>query len=166
MPRSYVPRSAHAARTQLVWGVALLVVGIVITAATYANASQRGGTYIISFGPIIFGALRIVTALPVLLRSRQQAPAPGWTSPAPPSAGTWSPSAAPGWPQSSSPAVAGPAGTAPYGMQAQPAAATLAGPTSAPGPVMPPPGWYPDPSGDPLARRWDGSSWTDETRPN
>lgn len=28
-----------------------------------------------------------------------------------------------------------------------------------------PPGWYPDPANPSVQRRWDGSSWTDETQP-
>lgn len=27
------------------------------------------------------------------------------------------------------------------------------------------PGWYPDPSGQPLMRWWDGVTWTDQTQP-
>jgi len=29
----------------------------------------------------------------------------------------------------------------------------------------PPPGWYPDPSGQPLQRWWDGQQWTGQTQP-
>jgi len=32
-------------------------------------------------------------------------------------------------------------------------------------PTLPPPGWYPDPAGDPRRqRRWDGRQWTDQWR--
>lgn len=34
---------------------------------------------------------------------------------------------------------------------------------SAPGPV--PAGWYPDPTGSPCLREWDGKAWTSDTRP-
>lgn len=27
------------------------------------------------------------------------------------------------------------------------------------------PGWFPDPDGKPCSRYWDGSSWTEQTRP-
>ena len=33
----------------------------------------------------------------------------------------------------------------------------------APGPQSFPPGWYPDPSGAPLQRYWDGTTWTAQT---
>ena len=48
---------------QIMFGAALLVVGIIITAATYSSASQSGGTYLIAYGPIIFGVIRIVRGL-------------------------------------------------------------------------------------------------------
>ena len=32
-------------------------------------------------------------------------------------------------------------------------------------PAAAPPGWYPDPEGGKGMRRWDGSSWTEERRP-
>jgi uncharacterized membrane protein len=39
-------------------GLLLLIAGIVITAVTYSSACENGGTYIIAFGPIIFGAIK------------------------------------------------------------------------------------------------------------
>lgn len=32
-------------------------------------------------------------------------------------------------------------------------------------PTSPAPGWYPDPTGSPQTRWWDGSAWTEQTRP-
>jgi hypothetical protein len=39
------------ANRQLAFGAVLLVLGIVIAAATYGNASTPSGTYIIAYGP-------------------------------------------------------------------------------------------------------------------
>lgn len=62
----------------LKWGIGLLVVGVVITVGTYVAARSRGGgTYIISFGPIIFGLLRMIQAGSALMRFRQQGYQPG-----------------------------------------------------------------------------------------
>lgn len=51
--------------SQLAVGGVLLVLGIIITAVTYGNASASptGGTYIIASGPIIFGAISIIRGL-------------------------------------------------------------------------------------------------------
>jgi hypothetical protein len=55
-------RSARATR-ELGIGALLLVVGIVITAATYGSASESGGTYIIAYGPIVVGVIKIIRGL-------------------------------------------------------------------------------------------------------
>lgn len=34
-------------------------------------------------------------------------------------------------------------------------------PNEAPAPISPPPGWYADPSGQPVQRWWDGTRWTE-----
>jgi hypothetical protein len=44
-------------------GSILLVVGIAITAVTYDSASQQGGTYIIAWGPMVYGAIRLFKGL-------------------------------------------------------------------------------------------------------
>jgi hypothetical protein len=44
-------------------GVALLAIGLVITAVTYSSASHSGGTYIIALGPIIGGVFRLFRGL-------------------------------------------------------------------------------------------------------
>jgi hypothetical protein len=41
----------------------LLVVGLVITAVTYGSASSGGGTYIIAYGPMIVGVIKIIRGL-------------------------------------------------------------------------------------------------------
>ena len=48
---------------QLTLGVALLVVGVVITAVTYGSATGGGGTYIIAYGPIIVGVIKVIRGL-------------------------------------------------------------------------------------------------------
>lgn len=50
---------------QIIAGVALLVLGLIITVATYSSASSSpsGGTYIVAYGPIIFGVVSIFRGL-------------------------------------------------------------------------------------------------------
>lgn len=58
--------------TQIMIGVAIFAVGLVITIATYANASNSstGGTYFVAYGPMIVGAITVVRGLIALARSR------------------------------------------------------------------------------------------------
>jgi hypothetical protein len=122
---SYSPRTYQGAKRQLIYGIVLLVIGIGVSVGTYTWASQNGGgTYFISFGPIIFGLLRIGTAIPVLMRARGQGQSSdGWAPPPFPSRpgqGTWAPGQTglpptPGTPWASAPVGPGPglpAGTA------------------------------------------------------
>ena len=44
-------------------GLVLLVIGIIVTAVTYDSASREGGTYIIAWGPMVFGAIRLFKGL-------------------------------------------------------------------------------------------------------
>ena len=57
-----VARRARADR-MIIIGTVSLVIGALITAATYSSASQSGGTYIIAYGAIITGIVEIVTGL-------------------------------------------------------------------------------------------------------
>lgn len=65
-PRDLVRENEHqhqrraAAQRQLGVGVLLLLVGIVVTAATYANASKSGGSYVVAYGAIIVGVIKII----------------------------------------------------------------------------------------------------------
>ena len=54
-----------AANRSLIIGVILVVIGVVITAATYSAAAsnRHGGTYIVAYGPIAVGILRILRGL-------------------------------------------------------------------------------------------------------
>jgi hypothetical protein len=168
--RSYAPTSLRAARTQLIIGTVLLVAGILITAVTYSNASSSptGGTYFVMWGPLIFGFIRGVTALPVLVRARR-AVAQGQGAQPAYQVGT-APHTAPAWGGQAGLVPQGPAG---WGSQAGPAPqvapgwadqAVVSGPggggPAAGGPV---PGWYPDPSGRSGSRWWDGAAWTEHT---
>lgn len=62
-PRSVDHERRAYANRQLVWGVVLLGIGIVVTAATYGSASQSGGSYIIAYGPMIVGVIKIFRGL-------------------------------------------------------------------------------------------------------
>lgn len=129
----------------LKWGVGLLVVGVVITIGTYVAARSRGGgTYVISFGPIIFGLLRIVQAGSALTRFRQRGYPRGYD---------------PGYPQgyepfpTATPATASPLLVcAPVGVGTPTATGT-------------PAGWYPDPGDGGGLRYFDGAAWTAHTSP-
>jgi hypothetical protein len=46
----------------IVLGGLLVGVGLVITVGTYA-AAANGGTYVVAFGPIIFGGIRLLKGL-------------------------------------------------------------------------------------------------------
>jgi hypothetical protein len=54
----------RSARRSIWIGLALSVGGLVLTIVTYANASDSGGgTYIIAYGPMLFGVLTLITGL-------------------------------------------------------------------------------------------------------
>jgi hypothetical protein len=44
-------------------GLILIVIGILITIVTYDSASKSGGTYIVAFGPIIVGVIKLFRGL-------------------------------------------------------------------------------------------------------
>ena len=56
------------ANGQIAFGALLLVIGVVITAATYSSVSQSGGTYILAWGPIVVGIIKIVRGVTHLNR--------------------------------------------------------------------------------------------------
>jgi hypothetical protein len=51
------------AQRDMAWGGIICVVGIVITAGTYSAASGGGGSYVVAWGAIIFGAIRFFRGL-------------------------------------------------------------------------------------------------------
>jgi hypothetical protein len=53
---------------QLLVGVMLLVVGALVTAATYSSARHDGDRYLLAFGPIVIGAIAMVRGFIGLIR--------------------------------------------------------------------------------------------------
>lgn len=53
---------------QLLVGTMLVVVGVVVTAATYTSARTDGDRYLLAFGPIVIGAIAMVRGFIGLLR--------------------------------------------------------------------------------------------------
>lgn len=51
------------ARKNILIGALLLGGGLVLTIATWSAASSGGGTYVLAWGPIIFGGIRLVRGL-------------------------------------------------------------------------------------------------------
>ena len=151
-------------------GVILFVIGLAITVGTYAYASSRsgGGTYIVSFGPMIFGAIYMIQGGVAILRHRSSPPV--WDAGAgyPPAGAYGAPGGAPGYGAPPAWGATGGYGAGPdfgaatqpgYGQGASvsPAAGSAPGGSVAGGQA----GWYPDPGGSPALRYYDGSAWTD-----
>ncbi len=47
----------------IVLGLILLIVGIAITVITHDQASRQGGTYIVAYGPILWGGITLFRGL-------------------------------------------------------------------------------------------------------
>ena len=56
----------RAGVTQVVTGLALVAVGLGITIVTYGGAAESGGTYVVAWGPVVFGLVRFVRGLGTL----------------------------------------------------------------------------------------------------
>jgi len=54
------------ANGDIIFGIILLVIGIGITAVTYDSASQSGGTYVVAYGPIVVGVIKLIRGLATL----------------------------------------------------------------------------------------------------
>jgi hypothetical protein len=54
------------ANGDIVFGIILLVIGIAITAFTYDGASRQGGTYIVAYGPIVVGVIKLIRGIATL----------------------------------------------------------------------------------------------------
>lgn len=64
-------RAANArnqAAGQILTGLALIALGAALTALTFAMA-EPGGTFVVAFGPIIFGAISVLAGLGNAVRS-------------------------------------------------------------------------------------------------
>jgi len=55
----YQGRQSGGMNGDIVLGIVLIVIGIAITAITHDHASRQGGTYVVAFGPIIVGVIRL-----------------------------------------------------------------------------------------------------------
>jgi len=67
-PDQMMEDSARAMRRSrangdIIFGIILLVIGIGITAVTYDSASQSGGTYVVAYGPIVVGVIKLIRGL-------------------------------------------------------------------------------------------------------
>jgi Protein of unknown function (DUF2510) len=169
-------------------------IGVVITVATYAFAVSRGGgTYLVSYGPMVVGVVSMVRGgIDIARERRARGPAVGGAAAGPGAGATgWGPAGQAGGPafarapgyESQSRAM--PDAGMPGGMR--PGAMSMAGaepggpaygpwqgarndprqarPGHAPANV-PPPNWYPDPRNPAILRWWDGQTWTDHTHPS
>lgn len=64
LARSFAEADRRAAKQKdLILGGLLLGVGLLITLVTYDSASQSGGTYVIAYGPMIVGVIRLFRGL-------------------------------------------------------------------------------------------------------
>ncbi|MBA3457129.1 MAG: hypothetical protein H0T42_28860 [Deltaproteobacteria bacterium] len=51
------------AKADLVMGSLLLAGGLLISMLTHDSASQSGGTYIVAWGPMLYGVIRLIRGL-------------------------------------------------------------------------------------------------------
>ncbi|HXL94655.1 MAG TPA: DUF2510 domain-containing protein [Streptosporangiaceae bacterium] len=130
------------------YGLIIFGIGVVITVVTYSMAAghRSGGSYIVSWGPMLAGAVAMVRGLiGVSAAKRAQAQmAPGYQPYG--------------------------VGQQAYGGQAQswmqaPPPAPVAAASGMPFGSAVPEGWYPDPSNAGTERWWDGRLWTPANRP-
>jgi hypothetical protein len=53
---------------RVIFGVVLIVIGVLITTVTYSSA-QAGGIYIVAYGPILAGIIGVVRGLMAMSRA-------------------------------------------------------------------------------------------------
>ncbi|MEY8687929.1 hypothetical protein AB9N12_18045 [Bacteroides sp. AN502(2024)] len=54
---------SKAANKNMLYGALWCIGGLLVTAVTYSNAAREGGTYIVTWGAIIFGAIQFLSGL-------------------------------------------------------------------------------------------------------
>jgi hypothetical protein len=54
---------ADRQKRKMLWGLALLVGGLIVTSLTYLSASVESGTYYLCYGAMLFGAFNFLTGL-------------------------------------------------------------------------------------------------------
>jgi hypothetical protein len=155
------------AKSLIITGIVLVAIGLAITVGTYEWArTHGGGSYYITFTPIILGIIAIVRGVSQYRQGNvgyrgpgQEIPAPGYGSQQP--AGFGSPQ--PGGFGNQQPAYGNPQPA--YG-NPQPAAYGAPNPGQpAQNPGQPMPNWYQDPQDPAMLRWWDGTNWTPHTQP-
>ncbi|MCO6004798.1 hypothetical protein NE236_07385 [Actinoallomurus purpureus] len=52
-------------------GAAFFVIGLLITVLTYSHASGSGGVYVVAWGPMLFGGIRMIIGLFLLAKSKR-----------------------------------------------------------------------------------------------
>jgi uncharacterized membrane protein len=55
--------NSNRATADIALGIILLIVGIMITVVTHDHASREGGTYVVAYGPIVVGVIKLFRGL-------------------------------------------------------------------------------------------------------
>lgn len=65
MVNSHIPAGGHSGKTDMIIGAVICLIGIAVTFFTYTSAANNpgGGTYVVAWGAIIFGAIRFFRGL-------------------------------------------------------------------------------------------------------
>lgn len=160
-------------KSLIITGIILLVIGVAITVGSFAWASSRGGgTYYITFSPIILGILAIVRGVSQTRQGNVGYGGPGQGIP--PAGYGYQQPAGYGAQNSDAPRAYDQPGYAVphsggqdlprYGTQGQGQGQGTGGAQGQPG-GQPAPNWYQDPQNPAMMRWWDGQAWTPHTQP-